>query len=190
MRTKALTPVSKQAALVLVSIMALLLLACQPEAPLTPKETEMTLSSVFQEGERIPAKYTCEGEDISPPLTWGEVPAGTKSFALIVDDPDAPGGVFTHWVLFNLPATSRELPEAVPTQPQLPNGALQGKNDFGKIGYGGPCPPPGSPHRYRFNLYALDQPLELKAGATKKQVLEAIQGHILAQAQLTGIYQR
>lgn len=147
-------------------------------------------SQVFQEGERIPTKYSCEGQDISPPLMWSESPAGTRSFALIVDDPDAPGGVFTHWVLFNLPADSRELAEAVPTQSQLPNSALQGKNDFGKIGYGGPCPPPGSPHRYRFNLYALDQSLDLKPGASKKQVLEAMQGHILAQGQLTGIYQR
>ena len=147
-------------------------------------------SSAFQEGERIPTKYTCEGQDISPTLMWGESPAGTRSFALIMDDPDAPGGVFTHWVLFNLPADTRELPEAVPAQSPLPSGALQGKSDFGKTGYGGPCPPPGSPHRYQFTLYALDQPLDLKSGASKKQVLEAMQGHILAQGQLTGIYQR
>ncbi len=147
-------------------------------------------SPVFQEGASIPTKYSCEGQDISPPLVWGESPAGTRAFVLIVDDPDAPGGVFTHWVLFNLPADSRELSEAVPAQSQLPNGALQGKNDFGKIGYGGPCPPPGRPHRYQFALYALDQPLDLKSGASKKQVLEAMQGHILAQGQLTGIYQR
>ena len=147
-------------------------------------------SPVFQEGEDIPAKYSCEGQDISPPLAWGEPPAGTYSFALIVDDPDAPGRVFTHWVLFNLPADSRELPEAVPTQPQLSSGALQGKNDFGKTGYGGPCPPPGRPHRYQFTLYALDQLLDLKSGASKQQVLEAMQGHILGQGQLTGTYQR
>ena len=147
-------------------------------------------SPVFQEGEGIPAKYSCEGQDISPPLVWGEPPADTNSFALIVDDPDAPGRVFTHWVLFNLPADSRELPEAVPTQPQLSSGALQGKNDFGKTGYGGPCPPPGRPHRYQFTLYALDQLLDLKSGASKQQVLEAMQGHILGQGQLTGTYQR
>jgi len=121
---------------------------------------------------------------------WREPPASTRSFTLIMDDPDAPIGVFTHWVLFNLPADSRELPEAVPAQSQLSNGAFQGKNDFGKIGYGGPCPPPGSPHRYRFTLYALEQPLDLKPGASKKQVLQAMQGHILAQGQLTGLYQR
>jgi Raf kinase inhibitor-like YbhB/YbcL family protein len=147
-------------------------------------------SPAFQEGGKIPTKYTCEGQDVSPALTWGEPPAEVRSFALIVDDPDAPGGVFTHWVLFNLPADSRELPEAVPTQAQLPNGSLQGKNDFGRTGYGGPCPPPGRPHRYQFALYALDQPLDLKAGSSKKQVIGAMQGHILAQGQLTGTYQR
>ena len=147
-------------------------------------------SSAFQEGSKIPAQYTCEGQDVSPVLTWGEPPAETQSFALIMDDPDAPVGVFTHWVLFNLPADSCGLSEAVPTQPQLPDGSLQGENDFGKIGYGGPCPPPGRPHRYQFTLYALDQTLDLKAGASKKQVIDAMQGHILAQGRLTGIYQR
>jgi len=107
-----------------------------------------------------------------------------------MDDPDAPGGVFTHWVLFNLSAAGRGLPEAVPAQAQLPERLLQGKNDFGRVGYGGPCPPRGRPHRYQFNLYALDQPLTLEAGASRKQVTEAMQGHILAQGQLTGIYQR
>jgi len=121
---------------------------------------------------------------------WSEPPQGTQSLALIVDDPDAPGGVFTHWVLFNILPDSRQLPEAIPTQAQLSSGALQGKNDFGRIGYGGPCPPPGRPHRYRFTLYALDRVLDLKAGVSKKQVVGAMQGHILAQGQLTGTYQR
>jgi Raf kinase inhibitor-like YbhB/YbcL family protein len=107
-----------------------------------------------------------------------------------MDDPDAPVGVFTHWVLFNLPAATTGLPEAVPTQAQLQDGSLQGKNDFGRTGYGGPCPPSGRPHRYQFTLYALDQTLDLKAGASKKQVLDAMQGHILAQGRLTGTYQR
>ena len=147
-------------------------------------------SGAFVDGGIIPAKYTCQGQDISPPLTWSQPSAGTQSFALIMDDPDAPGGVFTHWVLYNVPSDSRELTEAVPSQAQLPSGALQGRNDFGRIGHGGPCPPPGRPHRYQFTLYALDQPLDLKAGASKKQVLNAIQGHILAQGQLTGTYQR
>ena len=107
-----------------------------------------------------------------------------------MDDPDAPGGVFTHWVLFNLSADSRELPEAVPSQTQLPDGSLQGKNDFGRLGYSGSCPPPGRAHRYQFTLYALDKPLDLKAGASKKQVIDAMRGHILAWGRLTGTYQR
>ncbi len=146
-------------------------------------------STAFREGDRIPAKYTCQGQDVSPPLAWGEPPEGTHSLALIMDDLDAPGGTFTHWVIFNIPSNSRGLPEAVPTQAELPSSALQGKNDFGRIGYGGPCPPPGRPHRYRFTLCALDQPLDLKAGASSKQVLDAMRGHILAQGQLTGTYQ-
>ena len=147
-------------------------------------------STAFKEGGQIPQKYTCDGQDVSPLLAWDEPPQGTKSFALIVDDPDAPVGVFTHWVLFNLPAIARQLPEAVPTQNQLQDGALQGKNDFRRIGYGGPCPPSGRPHHYRFILYALDKPLDLKAGASKKEVLDAMKGHLLAQGQLTGTYQR
>ena len=138
----------------------------------------------------IPARYTCQGQDVSPPLAWSEVPAGTQSLALIMDDPDAPVGVFSHWVIFNIPATSPGLSEAVPAQAQLPGGALQGKNDFGRIGYGGPCPPPGRPHRYQFTVYALDSPLDLKAGAAKGQVLDAVPGHVLAQGRLSGRYQR
>ncbi|HEY92894.1 MAG TPA: YbhB/YbcL family Raf kinase inhibitor-like protein [Dehalococcoidia bacterium] len=149
----------------------------------------LSLSSIaFQDGEGIPVKHTCEGQDVSPPLMWSELPQGTQSLALIVDDPDAPGGVFNHWVLFNIPSDNRRLPEAVPTQAQLPSGALQGRNGFGRVGYGGPCPPPGRPHRYCFTLYALDRVLDLKAGVSKKQVLDAMQGHILAQGKLTGTY--
>ena len=147
-------------------------------------------STAFQEGEAIPAKNSCDGQDISPELTWREVPEGTQSFALITDDPDAPIGTFTHWVTFNIPADSLGLPEAVPNEPQLTSGALQGKNDFGNIGYGGPCPPPGALHHYHFTLYALDQTLDLPAGATKTQVLKAMQGHILAQVELIGTFKR
>ena len=147
-------------------------------------------STVFREGETIPAKYTCQGEDISPSITWGEPPDGTRSLAIIVDDPDAPGGVFTHWIIFNLPADTRQLPAAVPTQPQLDSGARQGKTDFGRVGYGGPCPPPGKPHRYQFTVYALDRTLDLAAGASRSQVLEAMQGNILSRGRLTGIYER
>ena len=178
--------------LTVLCLVVVLLAGCESrEQPL--KEGEMVLavsSPAFQEGSKIPAKYTCEGQDVSPALTWGEPPVETQSFALIVDDPDAPVGVFTHWVIFNIPSDSRQLAEAIPTQAQLPSGALQGKNDFGRIGYGGPCPPSGHPHRYRFTVYALDQSLDLDAGASKKQVLDAMRGHILAQGQLTGTYQR
>ena len=152
---------------------------------------ELTVSStVFREGETIPAKYTCQGEDISPSITWGEPPDGTRSLAIIVDDPDAPGGVFTHWIIFNLPADTRQSPAAVPTQPQLDSGARQGKTDFGRVGYGGPCPPPGKPHRYQFTVYALDRTLDLAAGVSRSQVLEAMQGNILSRGRLTGIYER
>ena len=178
---------------VLLCVISVLLPACKPEEPAVSEEGEMTLSvasSAFQDGEKIPVRYTCQGQDVSPPLTWSALPAGTRSLALIVDDPDAPRGVFTHWVLFNLPPETRGLPEAVPAEPRLESGALQGKNGFGSAGYRGPCPPPGSPHRYQFTLYALDKPLDLVAGASKQQVLNAMQGHILAQGQLTGIFQR
>ena len=149
--------------------------------------TLSVLSSTFQDGHKIPMKYTCDGQDISPPLAWGEVPQGTQAFALIVDDPDAPFGVWTHWVLFNIPSDNHELPEGAPIQDQLPSGALQGRNDFGRIGYGVPWPP-GPGHRYRFIVYALEKPLSLKAGASKREVLDAMQGCILDQGQFTGIY--
>ena len=168
---------------------AVLPAGCESEEP-PPKEMTLALSSAaFQDGGSIPDRYTCEGQDISPQLSWSEPPAGTQSLALIVDDIDT-SGKFTHWVIFNIPSTSRELAETVPAQPQLSGGALQGKNDFGNIGYGGPCPPSGKPHRYRFTLYALDSSLELEADASKKQVLDAMEGIIIAQGQLIGTYQR
>ena len=165
----------------------------QDESSATEEDAIMTIglsSSAFKEGDKIPIKYTCDGQDISPALIWDEPPQPTESLALIVDDPDAPGGVFTHWVLFNIPVNIYQFREDVPTQEQLENGALQGRNDFGRTGYGGPCPPSGGSHRYRFTIYALDQRLNLKAGASRKQVVDAMQGHILAQGQLTGTYQR
>ena len=150
----------------------------------------LSLSSpVFQEGESIPVKYTCDEQDMSPPLIWDEPTLETQSFALIMDDLDAPGGVFTHWTVFNIPADSRELQEAVPVESQLSSGALQGKNDFGRTGYGGPCPPPGYSHQYQVTLYALDQLLDLKMSASKNEVLNAMQGHILGQGRLTATYQ-
>jgi Raf kinase inhibitor-like YbhB/YbcL family protein len=147
-------------------------------------------SAAFSAGEMIPKKFTCDGPDPSPQLAWGPPPARTQSFALVVDDPDAPAGTWVHWVMFDLPADARELPEGVAKQELLASGARQGRNDFGKIGYGGPCPPPGKPHRYFFKLYALDAKLGLKAGATKADVERAMRGHIQAQAELMGTYGR
>ena len=149
-------------------------------------------TSAFADGTPIPVKHTCDGPDVSPPLTWADTPANTKSFALIMDDPDAPMGTWVHWVLWNLPGTRDALPENVPKTGALkePGGAHQGNNTWPKIGYYGPCPPPGKPHRYYFKLYALDGPLSLKAGATKADVERAMQGHVLAQAQLMGTYGR
>ena len=146
-------------------------------------------SSAFADGGLIPAKYTCDGADVSPPLQWDVVPEGAKSIALICDDPDAPMGTWVHWVLFNLPAQAKDLAENIPPDKTLPDGAKQGTNDFRRIGYGGPCPPSGT-HRYFFKIYALDTELDLEAGASKRQLLKAMDGHILAQGQLIGKYKR
>jgi Raf kinase inhibitor-like YbhB/YbcL family protein len=148
-------------------------------------------STAFGDGAAIPAKYTCDGVDVSPPLAWSGPPPGTRSFALIADDPDAPAGTWVHWVLYNLPADVSELPENVAKVESLDlGGARQGRNDFRHPGYGGPCPPPGPAHRYFFKLYALDTRLELKAGAQKKDVEAAMEGHVLGSAQLMGTYGR
>ena len=147
-------------------------------------------STAFTEGAAIPAKHTCDAKNVSPPLKWSGVPAGTRSLALIVDDPDAPGGTWVHWVLYDLPATASELAEDAPKSQYVAGGAKQGLNDFRHLGYGGPCPPPGKAHRYFFKLYALDTVLELKPGLTKKDLGGAMEKHILAQAQLIGTYQR
>jgi hypothetical protein len=147
------------------------------------------ISNAFKEGEMIPRQYTCDGKDISPPLTWTGVPQETKSMALICDDPDAPVGTWVHWVLFNLPPTSSSLPEGVSSSKSLDSGAKHGKNDFIKFGYGGPCPPGGT-HRYYFKLYALDSMLTLDSGISKADLVKAMQGHILAEGQLMGRYKR
>jgi len=147
-------------------------------------------STGFQNGGEIPKKFTCDGADVSPELHWTSPPAATQSVALIADDPDAPAGTWTHWVLFDLPAETTSLAENVAKVDEVPTGGRQGRNDFRKIGYGGPCPPPGKPHRYFFKLYALDKRLNLKPGASKREVEQAMQGHILATTELMGRYQR
>ena len=146
-------------------------------------------SAAFSEGGWIPEKYTCDGDNVSPPLEWSGLPAGTASLALICDDPDAPMGTWVHWVVFNIPPETDGLPENVPPERELKQGGLQGINDFRKIGYGGPCPPGGT-HRYFFKLYALDCWLDLPAGITKAQLMAAMEGHILDQAVLMGRYSR
>jgi Raf kinase inhibitor-like YbhB/YbcL family protein len=148
------------------------------------------MSTAFQEGAILPMQCTADGKNVSPPLQWSDAPVGTKSFALICDDPDAPSGTWVHWVVFNLPADKHELAEDVPPLEILPGSAKQGKNDFGKIGYGGPAPPRGKPHRYFFKLYALDTILNLKEGATKQDLERAMKGHVVAQGQLMGKYSR
>ena len=145
-------------------------------------------SPSFPDGGPIPRAFTCDGRDVSPPLSWTGLPAGAQTLALICDDPDAPGKTWVHWVLYDLPVSVGELPEGVPPQGEA-FGGRQGTNDFRKLGYGGPCPPSGT-HRYFFKLYALDSPLRLPAGATKAQLERAMEGQILAQASLMGRYAR
>lgn len=146
-------------------------------------------SRAFKEGEMIPAHYTVDGEDVSPPLEWKDPPPGTKSFALTCDDPDAPGGTFTHWVIFNIPPNLFHFPEAYPVLKTQPNGTKQGTNDFGNIGYGGPAPPSGA-HRYYFKIYAVSTVLEMAEGSKKAALERALQRRILGEAQLMGKYQR
>ena len=147
-------------------------------------------AAAFGNGGEIPRKHTCSGADISPELSWKRVPEGAKALALIVEDPDAPGGTWTHWLIWNIPASKSGLPEAVPRKSSLDEGAMQGANDFNRIGYGGPCPPPGRPHRYFFRLYALDQALEVRAGAGRGEFDGAMAGHVLEQAEYMGMFKR
>ncbi len=160
----------------------------------TKKGPEKTMnievaSSAFKEGGSIPKQYTCDGADISPPLAWSGVSTGAKTLALICDDPDAPAGTWVHWVLYNLPGGTKQLAEKVPPDEKVAGGGLQGTNDFRKIGYRGPCPPSGT-HRYFFKLYALDSELSLQAGATKADLIRAMEGHVVGQGQLMGTYER
>jgi Raf kinase inhibitor-like YbhB/YbcL family protein len=154
-------------------------------------EQTMTISSPsFSNGGDIAKKFTCDGDDVSPQLAWTEPPAGTKTFALLSDDPDAPVGNWNHWAIWNLPANLRGLPEGVPKNARLPDGSEQGMNDFHKPGYDGPCPPAGKPHRYYFKLFALDAKLTLKSEGGKAELEAAMKGHILAQAEWMGRYKR
>lgn len=143
----------------------------------------------FSEGQPIPRKFTCDGLDASPELHWKDAPAGTASYALIVHDPDAPAGDWVHWVLYNIPSKANLLAEGIPPEKELPDGTLQGRNSWHQIRYGGPCPPGGT-HHYYFTLYALDCILQLDAGADRRELLYAMQGHILAEAKLMGTYSR
>lgn len=147
-------------------------------------------SDAFAEGERIPVQFSCNGENVSPPLSWGDPLAGTESLAVICDDPDAPSGLFTHWVLVNIPPDSRGLPRGVKKTPVLDDSSIHGANSYGKLEYSGPCPPPGRPHRYYFRIYALDIPLKLRSPADRRAVDNAMKGHILAEGELLGIFSR
>ena len=151
--------------------------------------TITVMSPVFEEAGMIPSKYTCDGENVSPQLKWEGVPETTKSIALISDDPDAPMGTWVHWVMWNIPADATELSENIPPNAELPDGSIQGLNDFKQHGYGGPCPPSGI-HRYYFKVYALDEKLDLASSSRKKDLLKAMEGHILAEGQLMGKYKR
>lgn len=164
------------------------------EATIEPEEggppMEFALSSpAFSEGDPIPERYSCDGEDISPPLQWTDPPEDTLSFALIADDPDAPVGNWVHWVLYNLPVETRSIPEAFPSDAEFPDGTKSGENSWKRLGYGGPCPPSGT-HRYFFTLFALDAILDMAPGATKDQLLQAMEEHILAEIDLMGTYTR
>lgn len=146
-------------------------------------------SAAFEEGGMIPSRYTCDGENVSPPLSWSGVPETAKTLALVADDPDAPRGTWVHWVVYRIPATEKGLPENVPAREALDDGTRQGHNDFKNTGYGGPCPPSGA-HRYFFKLYALDVEPDLPPGVSKEQLLKASEGHVVAEGQLMGRYQR
>lgn len=177
----------------LIYFLSLLILTTQINAQKGGAKKMFTIkATAFKDGETIPKKFTCDGQDYSPELTWENAPAGTKSFALICEDPDAPGGTFIHWVIYDIPANVNKLAENVKKVGLVDDKIKQGMNDFGRIGYGGPCPPRGhKPHRYIFKLYALDvETLGLNSGATADQVEAKAKGHILGEAKIMGLYGR
>jgi len=178
------------AAGVIFSLLPVLFLTGLQAAEQSAKAQMQLTSTAFSEGAPIPAKYTCDEKDFSPPLKWSGAPETAKSLALIADDPDAPVGTWTHWVVYDLPPKVSELPEDVPKGQNISGGGRQGLNDFKGLGYGGPCPPAGKPHRYLFKIYALDAVPDLKPGASKKEVERAMEKHIIVQGQLMGTYQR
>ena len=168
-------------------------IACNGQQPQTVEESVGVLvvqSDAFQAEGTIPQLYTCDGDDLSPPLAWSDPPAGTQSLALIFDDVDAPARTWVHWVLFNIPTSVRALPEGMMADPSMDGLGTSGSNSWGNLGYGGPCPPEGAPHRYTFRLYALDVLLDLEAGASRAELDEAMEGHILGAGQLMGYYGR
>jgi Raf kinase inhibitor-like YbhB/YbcL family protein len=156
----------------------------------TQKQAITVTSASFKQGETIPKRYSCEGENISPAITWSAGPSGTKSYALVCEDPDAPSGMFIHWVMYNIPASEHGLAENIEKKDVLPNGTREGKNGAGNTGYTGPCPPPGKPHRYFFRVFALDTELNLSGDVTRDLLMAAIQSHILAEGSIMGTYQR
>ena len=171
------------------TVSAIFLAASVLAAKDSPENLELK-TTAFRPGGVIPTQHTCSGADISPALSWNQPPTRTRSFVLIVDDPDAPAGTWVHWVVYNLPAAARQLPERIPSGDVVTGGGKQGVNDFSRHGYGGPCPPPGQPHRYFFRLYALDMVMSLRAPVHRKDVDSAMKGHILAQAELMGTFGR
>jgi Raf kinase inhibitor-like YbhB/YbcL family protein len=176
--------------LALIAIVALTLCSAVPALKGAHPMPFTVSSTSFSNGGYIARKFTCDAADVSPQLAWTDPPAGTKSFALLADDPDAPVGNWNHWLLWNVPAETRQLPENVAKSAQLPDGSRQGTNDFRKTGYNGPCPPPGKPHRYYFKLHALDAKLDLKGNVGKRELEAAMKGHVLAQAEHMGKYGR
>lgn len=175
-----------------VFVLFLLFASClgKTEKEVIPMERLVVSAEGFKDGETIPTEYTCDGANVSPAISWGKVPSGTKSIALISDDPDAPVGTFVHWVIFNIPADKQGLPKNVEKKERLADGSVQGMTDFRRVGYGGPCPPRGKPHRYFFKVYALSKKLDLPSGATKAQLEKAMEGSILAQGEVMGKYGR
>ncbi|HYM00275.1 MAG TPA: YbhB/YbcL family Raf kinase inhibitor-like protein [Blastocatellia bacterium] len=191
-------PLNIEGSFFLPVVLALLLASCSHKRDETGTAnaadsvhgTMVLKSSSFQGMSSIPSEYTCDGPDQSPDLEWSNLPPGTKSLAVICEDPDAPGGTFTHWVVYDIPATETGLPESVSNTPTLPDGARQGKNDFDKLGYGGPCPPSASKHRYFFRIYALDTLLDVPGGASRSRVQRSIESHKLGEGMLAGTYRR